>query len=229
MKKNKAVWIIVGGTLFAILIILFAVFSVIFILAKYGTPSSNYSSNKLALSATRQYSNYVPINGQPLAKNIDKYNKTDIVDSTNNHCVVFPDSIDNGEISYFVYTSFIIQNDLESPRSEIYLEWNTNKATFEEELIRVEGIKSSLNKKALHTNNLFSLPGFVVAYNSESMFEYALFEEETNTIRYIYLFDVGDYEYVVFPDLYQPKTLLCDSDLSGRNDIENGAYSIYLN
>ena len=68
-------------------------------------------------------------------------------------------------------------------------------------------------KKPLKSNNLFPLVSYIISYNMLAVYEYALIEEETHTIRYISLADIESVDNVMFQHEFEPKKILKDSDV----------------
>ena len=175
------------------------------------------------------YSSYAaykktPITGEISDLEIEQYNKETIINGLKYDCPIFPDIISNGKIKYFEFIDPLLE-DLHFPRAEFFLEWITDKETFEKDIQRIEKYEASTNKKILLSNDLFSFKSYVASYDMMGEYEYALFDEETYTIRYIYLFDVESRKNIIFPNEYAPTKTLKDSDISRFANF-SGEYSI---
>lgn len=169
-----------------------------------------------------------PIEGIVEDMDINYYDKKDITGLSKAKYTydypVFPSNLTNGSAKGFLFIDPLFL-DKSYPRAELYLEWTTNQEMFEKEEERLSEYIAITNKKILLSENLFLLKSYIASYNFDGKFEYAIFDEKTFTIRYIYLCDIGKKENIVFPYEYAPTKFLKDSDIS-QYAVRGGEYSI---
>ena len=194
-----------------------------------------FSSSKIGKPET--YSG--EIRGVPKGIELVNYNRNELVNNinygsnTNNYGLIFPDVLSDGSASCYKYFKQVKRIDIGryDNRTEIYLEWHTNYELFEKEINRFEELRyptsKDIIKKALFTNDLFAMKCVLLSYNHDSRFEYALFDEQSLTIHYVYLYDIGYFKNIVFDKKYAPTNLLKNSDLKGIDTCNKGYYSIY--
>lgn len=139
--------------------------------------------------------------------------------------MIFPEQLypEMEDVSYF----YLYDTNMWDNIYEIYLKAKYSDEDFELEKGRLKNISSRVNvngnekeQDIQYTEDLFVLPAYVAIYASNNSFEYALVDEETKTIIYIYLQnstndDLFRKEYL--PYEYQKKELLEDNSWNNTN------------
>lgn len=117
---------------------------------------------------------------------------------------IFPDSLEglDTEEYYYKCTEGILDS-----RCQIYLQCKMSEEKYNSEKERLSKISDTYEgetqKIAYDTDN-FEYPAYVTAYNFDSGYEYALLDEEKNTIHYIHLRFVPE-KNIVFEQNLLPK------------------------
>ena len=156
------------------------------------------------------------ISGEPHYISYDEYNHS-IVHYYVGTYNLFPVKIDSGLITYFAFCTPYSDSAGNHGIMEFYLNWKMDSEKYDSEKERLSSIYFEHTKKgAILTNNLFVLPAYVLIYNSQSEFCYAIIDESTFTITYIYFFDIKSYDNLVFDEKLMPKKLLSESNFSGQ-------------
>ena len=202
------------------------ILSSIFLLSIISCGHNNYHplSTKYILSFNRpgqELYSIIKIEGSPKHINNVDYDG-DLFLKKDNVDQLFPSTINCGEIDFFFFE--------QSGKKEAFLKWNISDiGFFDNEIARIKNI--TCEKKIRHTSTLFCLPAYVAAYNFNSLFEYSLYDYVNLTIYYIYLYDIGDFNQIVFDYKYAPTRYIQTSDFPFEKDeiswYQNGVFSIY--
>lgn len=120
---------------------------------------------------------------------------------------IFPESIENHENSEYEY--YCKRGVLDNSYMIFLKTSYTNKEAYELELKRIADISCSINtsagtilNKIQYAEDLFEYPAYVTIYNTNMSFEYALIDEENNSVIYVYLKLCEGADYL--PDKYLP-------------------------
>ena len=127
---------------------------------------------------------------------------------------IFPKSLPNGAAAFFLHSESVKGKIKSHDRWEVFLEcaWSPEEFTKERERLSCFSIKG---KAPLLSNDLFPLPSCVFIYNDNSIFEYAIFSEDSSTVYYVSLSDVGPLaKNIVFDFSLAPTKRLVDSDVA---------------
>lgn len=184
---------------------------------------------KLCFTFDKGYNGEISIVGEPQSITYDEYSFSIVHYYFSMY--LFPKHIDNGFIKYFEYLIHYNSDAGTQLLSEVYVEWQTSFETYKLEKERLSLIYYEPTEKGtVFTNNLFDLPAYVAIYNFDSEFCYAILDDESYTIAYIYFFDIKSIDNLVFDSKYKPKKLLSESDFSGYYLKEfYSAYAFYGN
>ena len=137
---------------------------------------------------------------------------------------ISPQKIYSGSINYFSYIVHWSGDSGDHAFGEEFVRWEMDFNDFSVEVGRVSTIiDSSTNKGVIHSLDLFFNQSYIAIYNDDSEFSYAIIEEDACAITYIYFFNIGNRENLVFDEKYKPFKMLQDSDFSG--DIKMGSYN----
>ncbi|MEE1281544.1 MAG: hypothetical protein UHK60_04715 [Acutalibacteraceae bacterium] len=118
-----------------------------------------------------------------------------------------------------------------------------DKESYKKEITRLENISCSIEtseetvvNKIQYSDSLFDLPSYVAVYNTNLSFEYALSDEENNSVIYIYLKQCEGADFL--PKEYLPiefkETSMMNYDLKWENQNiyyateTNGDHAYYL-
>lgn len=175
-----------------------------------------------------------PIIGEPYEITTDMYSCEAIDNITNVSNKMFPQELNCQKSLYFEFQEEHYSDMGNVNRAEIYLECNYSEDFFNNEIDRLSKLYCHYNSKdkySVYTETLFALPAFVISYNYDSQFEYALIDYDNLRIIYIYLFAINDYRdnslsNIVFNKDYAPTKKLKDSDFD-KSLNHSGKYSIY--
>lgn len=102
---------------------------------------------------------------------------------------------------------YFCNNGLLDNSYQLYLLCSYDKEDFDIEKERLESIELTYNDKVhkpIKTDKGFQYPAVVTVFNDQNSFEYALLDEETRTIAYVFAQSMGIDESVV-PSQYRPK------------------------
>ena len=137
-----------------------------------------------------EYSSKV-ITGEITLIEPNDYNKTikETRDFTSRRLQIFPDCIEKPQNHFWYVESFYcVDWGRDAYRMELFLEREfENDNNYNNEVNRLLNIEFK-EKKTVFVKDLFDLSCIIVTYNDRSYFEYALLEDETKTIRYVYFF-----------------------------------------
>ena len=241
MKKREKTLIIILSSIVGFVL---SVGSLVLLLELVNYSDQMFVRNNIILRSVNFGSPYPQrndIQGKPLIINNSNYNKKSLLKKINNsdnkliYGQVFPDTLDGGKTSYFEYIVNVKNSDagLVYARSEIYLEWTADFDSFFSEKSRIESIEYELLdntiKKPITSENLFNFQSYLLSYNYESQFEYVIFDEDSLTIRYVYLYDIGYFDNIVFDSEFAPTRVLKNTDLKNTSAGKRGYYTIYNN
>ena len=141
--------------------------------------------------------------------------------------LLFPQSINDGELKAFCFIDEHYYLQRKYYRSELYLSWQMNEDTFNSEIERISSTETWCNSPK-YTTDLFALPAYIAIYNFYGEFEYVIIDETNLTLHYIYLFDIKKYDNLVFKKQLHPKKMLQNSDIDMANEERNYLYSMYM-
>ena len=155
----------------------------------------------------------------------DEYCKNELIEQSDHRLAVFPDLIASGSVSaaFFMDPLYL---DCKYRRGQFFLEWTMDPDSYSAEITRIalaEG--GNPNRHPLRTENLFDKRAYVAVYNEKSEFEYAIVDDGSCTIRYIWFFDVQNIDALLFSSDWAPKKLIKDSDLPHSR--LTSSYSMY--
>ena len=138
---------------------------------------------------------------------------------------IFPENISQAsDVDYFYYTAL----DYHSISTiAIFAEVTYSEEDYLMEKNRIAGLqceipmgsdKQAVTKSAVYSEELFSYPAYVTIYNSNLSYEYALLDEESNKIIYVYskLKDLNG----LIPDEYIPIEVI-NKDMYENNSWDN--------
>ena len=128
------------------------------------------------------------------------------------------------ETNYFFFAETVQPNKNFHDRFERFLECKWREEEFELECKRLESIHNG-GKYVLYSEDLFTLPAFVIQYNYSAIFEYALIDKSDFKIYYIWMDEIGSLENIVFDMSFAPTKRLQDSDLAKKTNY--GIYTLY--
>ena len=147
-----------------------------------------------------------------------------------NRNFIFPETIsDSVECDGFSYLEDVVILDWgDDCRAEIYFSIKYSDDEYRTEIDRISSITNQRNpkKKAIFSNDLFSLPAYIAIYNHYSRYEYVLLNEAEYEIIYIYLFDCGKDNFC-FPTEYIPTKILRNSSFPKDLISSSGDYDMY--
>ena len=127
-----------------------------------------------------------------------------------------PKEINGGNIAFFSYIVHCSSDVGTRAFGEEYVQWKMDVETFSFEKNRLSSIFcDSAGKGTVVSSNLFFATSYVAVYNYDSKFSYAIIEEESLTITYVYFYNIGKKENLVFNEKYKPSKKLSESDFSG--------------
>lgn len=127
---------------------------------------------------------------------------------------LFPQELKCDNALFYNYNKKISGSGGDKYRSEVYLECIYDVDTFNEEIDRLSEINyqwSTHSKNSIYVEDLFSLPAYVISYNYDSLFCYALLDYTNNKIIYIAFHDIKTIDNVVFDKSYVPYKDINDS------------------
>ncbi|MEE1281817.1 MAG: hypothetical protein UHK60_06145 [Acutalibacteraceae bacterium] len=137
---------------------------------------------------------------------------------------IFPDSIE--ELTNVEY-EYDCKEGLLDNSYMIFLKGSySDKQAYEKEIMRLENISCSVDtsektvvNKIQYSDSLFDYPSYVAVYNTNLSFEYALADEENNSVIYIYLKQCEGADFL--PEEYLPIEFrgnsMMDYDLKWEN------------
>lgn len=134
---------------------------------------------------------------------------------------IFPELSPNEGVFYYHFAETIKPYRNYEDRWEIYVccRWDYDDYRSEKEKLSL--LTGFNGRTPLLSNDLFSLPSYVFVY-TRGRFKYALFDDETKSIYYISLAEIGNLNNVVFDHSLAPQKRLQDSDLARKT--RNGEY-----
>ena len=127
---------------------------------------------------------------------------------------LFPQELKCDNALFFNYNKKINGSAGEKYRSEVYLECIYDIDAFNYEIDRISNINckwSSEFKNSIYVEDLFNLPAYVLSYNDNSFFCYALLDYTNNKIIYIAFHDIKTIDNIVFDNYYAPYKDINDS------------------
>lgn len=161
------------------------------------------------------------ITGEPfhLSKKayIEKYELKEEISSD-----IFPKSSPDEGLFYYFFAESVKPNHDYDDRWEIYVNCRWNDKDYQSEKERLSSLTGFNRQTPLISYDLFSLPSYVFVYRS-GVFKYAIYNDDDNSIFYIFLKEIGSLDNVVFDHSLAPQKRLQDSDLAKAT--RNGQYS----
>ena len=160
------------------------------------------------------------------------YSLNEIKKKSNEHGLIFPLTLNCNSADYFLYAKKHVTDAGDLFRAEIYLMCSYTETDYFSEKERIMSVSYN-NKVSIYIEDLFCFPAVITAYNAHSMFEYALFDESSFCIYYVFLYGVvQSYEgklknNIVFDMSLLPTKRLRDSSFNTTLIAWGGYYSIY--
>ena len=191
--------------------------------------NSYYENNIVFADFNLKYEKTTTITGEVKSISLNDYNKLSPTFCTicNNRGLVFPNTISDGNVSYFCFSEFFYADGRNIYRTELYCNWKFfDQKLFDNEINRLDKLFNN-DKTTVYCEDLFSMPSYITEYNYKASFEYAIVDKENLSIHYIYLKGIESLDQIVFDEFLIPTKNLKDTSFP-KDDIIKGYYSIYL-
>lgn len=138
---------------------------------------------------------------------------------------IFPENVSSAVETDYAYT---YQRGLLENGYDMYLKASYEEEEYAKEVQRLSEINvdikltdgSIVNKAIMYSDSLFAYPAYVAIYNAHNSFEYALLDEENQTIVYVYHHLLNDEEAGNTPQEYRPLEFQ-EKSMEGTSSWEN--------
>ena len=187
-----------------------------------------YRDEKPVFDDANVYGDYEEIVGDIAMIDRSDYSLNDIHVYANNKGLVFPETLPEGESAFFCYHKSCNSDAGIINRAQIYLSTYYSGGDFSKEINRLSEICVDWaveQKRSVYTETLFAKPAYVLCYNDNSEYEYAIIDKENFNIVYVYFYAIGKKSNLVFDNSLVPDKALKESDFD-KALTDRGRYSI---